>query len=280
MGGDTVTPLFGLLTRIDYSFDGSEDDIGRLVAYSIASSLINNKIITGSEKELRYQQMRLLYLDLERTIEECNKFGVRSKILGLKNEIDPIIGDIMDPAKQMMEEHRVIERAVDILEKIVEGLEEGIQLPPELILTDIGLIMECMDEFHLEKEESILVSYLDEIGKTDLRNAVQSFLDKYKDSMKYLHAIYDAMEYYEEANLEASSTIIENGRKYIEEVRPLFIKEDETVFKPLSKSLSQDEMDHLEDMFQDFEYSWMGPQLANYQKMVRELERKACLTVW
>jgi hemerythrin-like domain-containing protein len=186
----------------------------------------------------------------------------------------------MDPVKQIMEEHRVIERAVDVLEKIMDGLEEGIKLPPELILTDIGLIMEFTDEFHLEKEEGILISFMEEIGKPDFKEKIQYFLDQHKTSTKYIKAIYEAMEFYDDNNLEAASIIIENGREYIKQFRPMFEKEDKTVFIPLRNSLSKDEIAQLEEKFKDFEYAWSGPQLFNYQKMVRELERKSTMTVW
>lgn len=185
----------------------------------------------------------------------------------------------MDPIKQILDEHRVIERAIDVLDKITEGLEEGREIPPQLILSDLGVIIECIDEYHLGKEEDILIPFLEEIGKTELKDATQSYSDRYKPGAKYIDAIIEAMDEYAQGDLKAAAKIIENGRGYVAQVRPVFLQEDETIMS-LKKSLSKDEMKQLEKKFEDFEYDWDGPQIQNYQKIVRELERKSSMLVW
>lgn len=185
----------------------------------------------------------------------------------------------MDTIKQIMDEHRVIERAIDVLDKIVEGLEEGRETPPQLIMSVIGVIIESIDEYHLGKEEDILIPFLEEIGKTELISAVRSYSDTYRQGVQYIDAIIESMDEYAEGDLKATAKIIENAKEYVGQVRPVFLQEDETI-KSLKKILSKDELEKLNKKFEDFEYDWDGPQVQNYQKIVRELERKTSMIVW
>ncbi|MBE0524681.1 MAG: hemerythrin domain-containing protein [Methanosarcinales archaeon] len=185
----------------------------------------------------------------------------------------------MDTIKQIMDEHRVIERAIDVLDKINEGLEDGREIPPQLILSVLGVIIECIDEYHLGKEEEILIPFLEEIGKTELLSAIQAYSNTYKDGVQYIDAIIEAMDEYANGDVKAALKIIENGREYVGQVRPVFLQEDESI-KSLKKILSKDEMEQLNKKFKDFEYDWDGPQVQKYQKIVRELERKSSLIAW
>lgn len=185
----------------------------------------------------------------------------------------------MDTIKQIMDEHRVIERAIDVLDKITEGLEEGREIPPQLILSDLGVIIECIDEYHLGKEDEILIPFLEELGKSELISAIQSYSDTYKNGVQYIDAIIETIDEYAEGDVKAIAKIIEMGKEYVGQVRPVFLQEDETI-KSLKKILSKDEMEQLNKKFENFEYDWEGPQVQNYQKIVRELERKSSMIVW
>ena len=185
----------------------------------------------------------------------------------------------MDTIKQIMDEHRVIERAIDVLDKIVEGLEEERETPPQLIMSVIGVIIECIDEYHLGKEEDILIPFLEEVGKTELISAVRTYSDTYRQGVQYIDAIIETMDEYAEGDLKATVKIIENAQEYVRQVRPVFLQEDETI-KSLKIILTKDEMKQLNKKFEDFEYDWDGPQVQNYQKIVRELERKTSMIVW
>ncbi len=186
----------------------------------------------------------------------------------------------MDPVKQLMDEHRVIERLVDILDKIIEGMENGVKVSPELLMTNIGMLMECANEYHGGKEEDVIIPYLEETGKTELKAALVSFSNEYDACLKYISNIFGVMEVYASGDLGVAGKIVENGRKFIEVVRPIFAKEDEAVFKVLKQGLSKEELTQLGEMIQDFEYSWNGPLINNYQKMVREMERDAGRIIW
>lgn len=186
----------------------------------------------------------------------------------------------MDPVKQLMDEHRVIERLMDVFDKIIEGAENGIKVSPELLMTNVGMLMECANEYHGAKEEGVIIPYLEEKGKTELKAALVSFSNEYDACLKYMDNILDVLDVYASGDLSVTMKIVENGLKFIEGVRPIFAKEDEAVFKVLKKGLSKEELEELGEMIQEFEYSWPGPLIGNYQKMVREMERDAGRIIW
>ncbi len=182
--------------------------------------------------------------------------------------------------KQITDEHGIIMRIGDVLDTILTTLEDDRDIAPELILADINMLLECSYQYHLYKFEAIIVPYLEEIDKSKTKNKFQSFIDNYYPGTEYLVKIIDAMESYNENESETIDRIIEYGHQYLDQAYPVFLREGKEVIDLLNETLGKEELSTLGDRIKDFEYSWNGPSFMNYQVMVRELERKAVMTVW
>ena len=191
-----------------------------------------------------------------------------------------IITKKRDPITQLIDEHRIMERVMDVMDKLAEGIEEQRPISSDMIMGNIGMLLECNDEYHYGKEEDILLPFLEEIGKNEMKESIQSCITKYRENDKYLTTIIDSAEDYSNGDMDATIRIMENIREFVRNVRPLYLNEDEEIFKPLKKNLTTEEMDRLSEKFQEFDYDWDGPTLNNYQKLVREMELKASYTVW
>ena len=169
---------------------------------------------------------------------------------------------------------------MDVMDKLAEGIEEQRPISSDMILGNIGMLLECNDEYHYGKEEDILLPFLEEIGKNDEKELIQSYITKYRENDKLLATIIDSLEDYSNGDMGVTIKLMENIREFVRNVRPLYFNEDEEIFKPLKKNLTKEEMDRLTEQFQDFDYDWDGPTLNKYQKLVREMELKASYTVW
>jgi len=191
-----------------------------------------------------------------------------------------ILNKKSDPITQLIDEHRIIERVMDVMEKLAEGIEEQRTISSDMILGNIGMLLECNDEYHYGKEKDILLPFLEEIGKNDVKELIQSYITRYRENDKLLATIIDSVEDYSNGDMDAKIRIMKNIREFVRNVRPLYLNEDEEIFRPLKKNLTKEEMDKLSKKFQDFDYEWDGPTLNNYQKLVREMELKASYTVW
>jgi len=191
-----------------------------------------------------------------------------------------IINKKSDPITQLIDEHRIMERVMDVMEKLAEGIEEQRPISSEMILGNIGMLLECNDEYHYGKEEDILVPFLEEIGKNNEKELIQSYITQYRENDRLLATIIDSLEDYSNGDMGVTIRLMENIREFVRKVRPLYLNEDEEIFKPLKKNLTKEEMNRLAEMFQDFDYDWDGPTLNKYQKLVREMELKASYTVW
>lgn len=191
-----------------------------------------------------------------------------------------ILNKKIDPITQLIDEHRIIERVMDVMEKLAEGIEEQRTISSDMILGNIGMLLECNDEYHYGKEKDILLPFLEEIGKNDVKELIQSYITRYRENDKLLATIIDSVEDYSNGDMDAKIRIMKNIREFVRNVRPLYLNEDEEIFRPLKKNLTKEEMDKLSKKFQDFDYEWDGPTLNNYQKLVREMELKASYTVW
>ena len=191
-----------------------------------------------------------------------------------------IITKKSDPITQLIDEHRIMERVMDVMEKLAEGIEEQRPISSDMIMGNIGMLLECNDEYHYGKEEDILLPFLEEIGKNEIKELIQSCITKYRENDKLLATIIDSVDEYSNGDMDATIRIMENIREFVRNVRPLYLNEDEEIFKPLKKNLTTEEMDRLSEKFQEFDYDWDGPTLNNYQKLVREMELKASYNVW
>ena len=191
-----------------------------------------------------------------------------------------ILNKKSDPITQLIDEHRIIERVMDVMEKLAEGIEEQRTISSDMILGNIGMLLECNDEYHYGKEKDILLPFLEEIGKNDVKELIQSYITRYRENDKLLATIIDSVEDYSNGDMDAKIRIMKNIREFVRNVRPLYLNEDEEIFRPLKKNLTKEEMDKLSKKFQDFDYEWDGPTLNNYQKLIREMELKASYTVW
>lgn len=191
-----------------------------------------------------------------------------------------IITKKSDPITQLIDEHRIMERVMDVMEKLAEGIEEQRPISSDMIMGNIGMLLECNDEYHYGKEEDILLPFLEEIGKNEIKESIQSCITKYRENDKLLATIIDSVDGHSNGDMDATIRIMENIREFVRNVRPLYLNEDEEIFKPLKKNLTTEEMDRLSEKFQEFDYEWDGPTLNNYQKLVREMELKASYNVW
>ena len=191
-----------------------------------------------------------------------------------------IISKKSDPITQLIDEHRIMERVMDVMEKLAEGIEEQRPISSDMILGNIGMLLECNDEYHYGKEEDILLPFLEEIGKNDETELIQSYITRYRENDKLLATIIDSLEDYSKGDMGVTIRLMENIREFVRNVRPLYFNEDKEIFEPLKKNLTKEEMERLTELFQDFDYDWDGPTLNKYQKLVREMELKASYTVW
>ncbi|MRG77987.1 MAG: hypothetical protein C5S33_09540 [ANME-2 cluster archaeon] len=191
-----------------------------------------------------------------------------------------IITKKSDPITLLIDEHRIMERVMDVMEKLAEGIEEQRPISSDMILGNIGMLLECNDEYHYGKEEDILLPFLEEIGKNEIKESIQSCIAQYRENDKLLATIIDSVDGHSNGDMDATIRIMENIREFVRNVRPLYLNEDEEIFKPLKKNLTTEEMDRLSEKFQEFDYDWDGPTLNNYQKLVREMELKASYNVW
>ena len=191
-----------------------------------------------------------------------------------------IINKKSDPITQLIDEHRIMERVMDVMDKLAEGIEEQRPISSDMIMGNIGMLLECNDEYHYGKEEDILLPFLEEIGKKDEKELIKSYIARYRENDKLLATIIDSLEDYSNGNMGVTIKLMENIREFVRNVRPLYLNEDKEIFRPLKKNLTKEEMDRLTEQFQDFDYEWDGPTLNKYQKLIREMELKASYIVW
>lgn len=123
-----------------------------------------------------------------------------------------IISKKSDPITQLIDEHRIMERVMDVMEKLAEGIEEQRSISPDMILGNIGMLLECNDEYHYGKEEDILLPFLEEIGKNEIKESIQSYIAQYRENGKLLATIVDSVDDHSSGDMDATIRIMENIR--------------------------------------------------------------------
>ncbi len=178
----------------------------------------------------------------------------------------------MKPTETLTNEHKVIKRALNILDvadqALVSGDDSVVALYPELI----EFIRGYADNFHHAKEENILFQKLGEKGMPIKGGPVSVMLSDHEHFRYLIGELEDAVNNFLDGDTDERERIIENADEYVDLLRGHIEKED-TVLYPMSDNLLTDE--DQTTMQVEFEKVEEEPASSHdYVEMIDELEKR------
>lgn len=171
----------------------------------------------------------------------------------------------MRPTDTLKEEHRVIERGLVALDRAVEKLEMGEEVPREVLEKAVDFIRGFADGCHHQKEEDILFPYLEKKGLTRDQGPVGVMLAEHDVGREHVRGMSEAIEG------SAPQAFVAHARAYLELLGDHIAKEDTVLFPLADQLMTPVEAEEMTGEFEDVEEE-LGDTHHKYLGIVRELE--------
>ena len=139
----------------------------------------------------------------------------------------------MKAMEVLMDEHRVIERVLNVLETGADLLESGAMVKPELLLSATEFMRGYADGYHHAKEEGILFTHLEQQGFTTQGCPLGVMLAEHECGRQYTRALISAAQDIQKGNMGGVKRAIQSSRSYVALLRQHIFKED-TILFPMS----------------------------------------------
>jgi hemerythrin-like domain-containing protein len=179
------------------------------------------------------------------------------------------------PIDILVEEHDVILRMLQVLEKAVSRLERGENVPAEVFLKAADFIKTFADHCHHAKEEDILFKVMERRGIPVEGGPIGVMLYEHDEGRKYRKGLEEGARALERGEEEARHQIAENARGYIALLSQHIHKENNILYPMGERVFSPEDIGELEREFDRVEKEISGKELhEKYRKMVEELEKQ------
>ncbi len=180
-----------------------------------------------------------------------------------------------NPVEELMDDHRVIERVLEALEKRVVAAEGG-EIPAGFVEEALEFFAEFADNHHHFKEESALFPTLERRGVPKEGGPIGMMLHEHELGRAALRGIRENLPKAKEGSPEAVEAVRRHADEYINVLRNHIWKEDNVLFRMAVMHLSDEDMKQLEAEFHNPDNPRVQPdRREKYESFARNLARPA-----
>ena len=156
----------------------------------------------------------------------------------------------------LFQDHIIILRALDILERMAANMEKGDPVDPVDIKDVLRFLRVFGDEHHQAKEESVLFPVLLSVAR--LQHApLRHMLFEHDQERSLIEGLEDALKTKKGPDfLHYASRLSELLRNHID-------KENNILFDIVEKALSKEQHDQVAVEFEKFDFGWENRQVLN-----------------
>jgi hemerythrin-like domain-containing protein len=179
-----------------------------------------------------------------------------------------------DVTRVMTEEHKLILRMIDLVEKNTRRLEEGRFNDWNFFLDAVDFIRNYADRFHHAKEEDILFKALVANGMPEENSPVAAMLMAHDQGRAFVRGMEEAAQKAIAGAADQERVIAENAYGYIGLLRDHIDKEDNILYPLAERVLPEEPRGAMVDGYRKAEAA--TPELEEkYRRMVESYEAKA-----
>jgi len=176
----------------------------------------------------------------------------------------------------LMDEHRVIERVIAVLETGANKLEEGVPVRPRLFIEAAEFIKGFADGCHHQKEEGVLFQSMVAFGIPIEGGPIGVMLAEHEQGRAFARGLRSAAQRLEAGDAASVEDVITNARGYARLLRQHIMKEDQILFPLADRVLPPAEQDRVLEGFEHVEHAETGAgvhekYLALAEKLGREI---------
>ncbi len=183
----------------------------------------------------------------------------------------------MKATEILMEEHRVIERVLNALEKAAHRLSRGEDVYLRFFTGSSVFIKGFVDGCHHKKEESVLFPALVENGLSKESGPVAVMLAEHEEGRQLAILMRQAVERLQAGDVRKREAVIQNVTEYIKLLRHHISKEESVLFPLADKVIPNTQQEQILRGFEPFESDGTGEGVhEKYYGLAGRLE-KECL---
>lgn len=174
------------------------------------------------------------------------------------------------PTEILSDEHRVIERVLDALQRLT-----AVPVNPSLEQwrKALDFFRHFADQCHHFKEEKVLFPALEEHGIPREGGPIGMMLAEHEEGRGHVRSMIDAVEQVAQGNGAASTTLLNHARAYVTLLREHIQKEDDILFRMADEVIPEEEQRRILKDFENHEAEEMGAGAhEKYLSIARELE--------
>jgi hemerythrin-like domain-containing protein len=186
-------------------------------------------------------------------------------------------GFIMNATEILMEEHRVIERVLNAIERATVRLSHGDDVYLRFFTGSAVFIRGFGDGCHHQKEERVLFPALIENGLSRESGPVAVMLAEHEEGRQLAQEMRQAAELFQAGDVRKREVLVDKAADYIKLLRQHIYKEDNVLFPMADKIIPSTQQEQILQAFEKFEHDESGENLhEKYYGLAERLERE-CL---
>ena len=182
----------------------------------------------------------------------------------------------MQATELLMEEHEVIVRVLNAMEKATRRLEAGEPVNPDFYIKSAEFIKGFADGCHHKKEEGVLFPALVVAGLPKESGPLAVMLAEHEEGRQLTRSMRQAAENLQGGDASAKDEIIKNASGYIRLLRLHIQKENNILFPMADKIVPVEKQPQIEEEFEHIEHEETGEGIHEKYLALAELLEKEC----
>jgi hemerythrin-like domain-containing protein len=175
----------------------------------------------------------------------------------------------------LMEEHRVIERVLAVLEAAAQRLEQGQVVRPGFFVDAADFIKGFADGCHHRKEEGVLFKAMVSAGMPSEGGPINVMLSEHEMGRAYTRAMREAALKLTTGDPSARGAVVFSARSYVELLRQHIAKEDTVLFPLAGRVIPTADQGGVTEAFERVEHEETGEGVhEKYLALAEKLEQE------
>ncbi len=180
----------------------------------------------------------------------------------------------MVATEALKNDHRIIEKMLNVLEVVSNKIEQGEEVPVDILKKATDFIRNFADSYHHGKEEDLLFKTMEEKGFPREGGPIGMMLIEHDEGRDYVRALAEGIEKYASGDTSAKKTIVENARNYAGLLAPHIQKEDNILYMMADNIIPEPLQRELLNRFDRVEKEKLGEGRRQYYiNLADELEK-------
>jgi len=182
----------------------------------------------------------------------------------------------MEATDILKDEHRVIERVIEALEKAARQLQSGESVRPGFFLEAADFIKNFADGAHHKKEEGVFFIAMNESGIPVQGGPIGVMLAEHEQGRQFTRSMQEAAQRLEQGDETARGQIASSALGYAALLRQHIYKEDNVLFIMAERVIPDDQQEQVNRDFEQIRrQETLGGVREKYLALASALESEA-----